>query len=179
MRATDVAQRLGTALVAVALSGCLYTKVSDGLYLRDTLPAGQARGYAEFHLDPVIRDAPEFEKGGWVWVQWEKIWADSALKVRSFDLTTTQSVRFATPGGTQHFFIGTAHSGHRNVPIEVREGHVTKVVVRVIGQRERPTSTTSTYSGSALSVTTTTAGVAYDWIVDWSIAAPVPLDAAR
>jgi hypothetical protein len=176
----SAARWLVVSLFGIVLTGCFYTQVKDGLYLRDTLPAGQARGYAEFRLDPAIRNAPEFEKpGSSVWIQWEKEWAESAIKIRPFDLTAKQAIRFATPQGTQYFFIGSVGQGNRNVPVEVREGHVTPVLVRVVGQTARATTSTSTYSGAAVSVTQTSQGVAYDWVVEWQVSAPVPVASAQ
>jgi hypothetical protein len=61
----------------------------------------------------------------------------------------------------------------------VREGHVTPVVVRVVGQTARRTTSTSTYSGSAVSITTTSPGVAYDWVLEWQVAAPAPVASMR
>lgn len=170
-----VALGLGAGLVAFVLFGCSQTQVRDGLYLRDSLPEGQPRGYAEFRLDPVIRNAPAFQKSGSVWIYWEKEYAESTIKMRPFDLTASQAVRFATPPGTQYFFIGSVGRGHRNVPVEVRAGHVTPVVVRVVGQTNRATTSSMTHSG----ITTTTTGVAHDWVVEWQVSAPVPVSSAR
>jgi hypothetical protein len=167
------AARSAGAVLGLALVGCSYTQVKDGLYLRDTVPEGQPRGYAEFRLDPMVRNAPAFEKSGSVWITWEKEYAESTIKKRPFDLTAKQSVRFATPPGMQYFFIGSVGKAHRNVPVEVREGHVTPVLVRVVGQTERATTSTSTYSGQAVSTTQISRGVAYDWVVEWQVAAPV------
>ena len=168
-----VAWELCAGLLGIALFGCSQTQVRDGLYLRDPLPEGQARGYVEFRLDPDIRNAPAFKEGSSVWIYWEKEYAESTIKMRPFDLTRSQAVRFATPPGTQHFFIGSVGRGNRNVPIQVREGHVTPVMVRVVGQTARATTSASTYSGSSVSVTTTSSGVAYDWVLEWQASPPV------
>lgn len=172
---------LGATLAVAVLSSCTaYNQIEEGLYLHDTLPPGQARGYAEFRLDPVIRNAPEFDKQpGTIWIFWEKEYAESTIKRRPFDLTARQSVRFALPPGTQLFFIGTAFSGHRNVPVEIREGQVTAVLVRVVGQTARRTSGSTTISGEALTTTTITTGVTYDWVTEYQVSKPVALDARR
>lgn len=175
-RQRSIARWVGVVFASSILVGCLYSQVKEGLYLRDTLPKEQVRGFAEFRMDPNIRNAPEFAKGGSVWIQWEKIWADSAIKVRAFDLTPSQAVRFATPPGTQPFFIGGAAWGHRNIAIPVREGMVTPVVVRVIGQTSRNTTSSLYQSGTAVSTITTTTGVAYDWVVEWQVEAPRPVE---
>jgi hypothetical protein len=175
----DAVRWLGMGLVALVPVACSYTQVKDGLYVQDTLPDGQPRGYAEFRLDPIIRNAPAFEKSGSVWITWEKEYAESTFKKRPFDLTASQAVRFALPQGTQYFFIGSVGRAHRNVPVEVREGHITPVLVRVVGQTERATVSTSTYSGAAVTTTQTTRGVAYDWVVEWQVAKPVPIASAR
>ena len=170
---------LSVGLVGMLLLGCSQTQIRDGLYLRDPLPEGQVRGYAEFRLDPAIRNAPAFANGGTVWIYWEEEQAKSAIKPRPFDLTATQAVRFATPAGRQHFFIGSVGKGNRNVPIEIRAGHVTPVLVRVVGQTTRATTSVSTISGQAVSTTQTTSGVAYDWVLEWQPSAPVPVASAR
>lgn len=174
-----VALKLGMAVVGFVFFGCSQTQVKDGLYLRDPLPEGQPRGYAEFRLDPTIRNAPAFDKSASVWIYWEKEYAESTIKMRPFDLTPSQAVRFATPPGKQYFFIGSVGRGNRNVPVEVRVGHVTPVLVRVVGQTGRTTTSTSTYSGRAVTTTQTTTGVAYDWMVEWQVSAPVPVASAR
>ena len=168
-------RELSLGLVGMVLLGCSQTQLRDGLYLRDPLPEGQVRGYAEFSLDPAVRNAPAFAKGGTVWIFWEEEQAKSAIKPRPFDLTPTQAVRFATPPGRQHFFIGSVGKGNRNVPVEIRAGHVTPVLVRVVGQTTRATASMSTHAG----ITTTTTGVAYDWVVEWQASAPVPVASVR
>jgi hypothetical protein len=95
-REVEMSMLRGVALAAIlgfALAGCSQTQVKEGLYLRDDVPESQPRGFVEFRLDPDIRNAPAFKDSGSVWIEWEKVWADSAIKRRPFDLTAKQAVR--------------------------------------------------------------------------------------